>query len=263
MSSRRDGAAESGLAASDRGLERDRESPPGVLPFGNVDVAPGHQRRGGLTANLNSRPRCEELAVKELRQPGLRGTGGGSAGGPLFALTGETGGPVLRGPLSRLAFSFPAPTMAARKNTHGLRLTHVRGITVVDIGRMEIWDGVDLSLIRDTLTVLIARRRRRAVGIQMKHVKYVPGGFFGMLYDWFETGVRIYLLRPQERITNMLWFQRFFLEERPGLWRLEDLYETGIDGEHPATESTVVAPGEWAGSGRGDADHHLVVGSAG
>lgn len=136
--------------------------------------------------------------------------------------------------------------MAERKNTHGLRLTNVRGIAVVDIGDMEIWDGADLSLVRDTLTVLIARRRRRAVGIQMRHVKYVPGGFFGMLYDWFEAGVHVFLLRPQPRVERMLWFQRFFTQVRPGLWRLEDLYETGIDSESTLLEEATASDEVWA-----------------
>ncbi|MFV0443307.1 MAG: hypothetical protein ACK5Q5_07030 [Planctomycetaceae bacterium] len=133
--------------------------------------------------------------------------------------------------------------MAERKNTHGLNLSSISGVTVVDIGDMEIWDGADLSLVRDTLAVLIDRRRRRTVGVQMRHVKYVPSGFFGMLYDWFESGINVYLVEPQDRVGNMLWFQRFFTEERPGLWRLQDLHETGIDGDaRDDEEQEEVAP---------------------
>jgi hypothetical protein len=121
--------------------------------------------------------------------------------------------------------------MAERKNTHGLHVRTVRGISVVDIGDMEIWDGADLSLVRDTLTVLIARRHRRSVGIDMRHVKYVPSGFFGMLYDWFESGISVYLVSPTDRVENMLWFQRFFAPDRAGMWRLEDAHERGIDAE--------------------------------
>jgi hypothetical protein len=127
--------------------------------------------------------------------------------------------------------------MAERKNTHGLNLSSICGVTVVDIGDMEIWDGADLSLVRDTLAILIDRRRRRTVGVQMKHVKYVPSGFFGMLYDWFESGINIYLVEPQDRVENMLWFQRFFTQERPGLWRLADLHATGIDADQPDEET--------------------------
>jgi hypothetical protein len=100
--------------------------------------------------------------------------------------------------------------MAERKNTHGLTVKRQRGATTIDIGDMEIWDGADLSLIRDTLNRLIQKERRRSVAIQMRAVQYVPSGFFGMLYDWFERGVAVRLLSPQPRVAKMLWFQRFF-----------------------------------------------------
>jgi hypothetical protein len=100
--------------------------------------------------------------------------------------------------------------MAERKNTHGLRLARRRETVVVDIGDMEIWDGADLSLIRDTLNQLILKQRRRAIGIQMRAVKYVPSGFFGMLYDWHDQGISVRLYAPQPRVAGMLWFQRFF-----------------------------------------------------
>ncbi len=121
--------------------------------------------------------------------------------------------------------------MAERKNTHGLQLKRKHGLPVIEIGDMEIWDGADLSLVRDTLTVLITRRNRRSVAIEMKYVKYVPSGFFGMLYDWHEAGVQIFLHNPQPRISNMLWFKRFFVPEQESLFRLVDEYEQGIDGD--------------------------------
>lgn len=112
--------------------------------------------------------------------------------------------------------------MAERKNTHGLQLTSRRGTKVIDIGDMEIWDGADLSLIRDTMHILVRRQRQRSVGIEMKHVKYVPSGFFGMLFDWFESGVTIKLFAPQDRVRDMLWFKRFVIEETPESYRLHD-----------------------------------------
>jgi len=151
--------------------------------------------------------------------------------------------------------------MAERKNTHGLRLTKVRGITIVDIGNMEIWDGADLSLVRDTLQVLISRRRRRAIGVNMRHVKHVPGGYFGMLYDWFELGVKVFIVRPQERVQNMLWFRRFFVQVRPGLWRLKDLYPTGIDADMPEDEVQTAQP-SWSDAAPVDAAPQLLAGAA-
>lgn len=115
--------------------------------------------------------------------------------------------------------------MAERKNTHGLTLKRGRAATVIDIGDMEIWDGADLSLIRDTLTRLINKERRRSIAIQMRTVKYVPSGFFGMLYDWWEQGISVRLIAPQPRVARMLWFQRFFeLEENESYVLREDLH---------------------------------------
>ena len=89
--------------------------------------------------------------------------------------------------------------MAERKNTHGLNVGHRNGCTVVDIGSMEIWDGADLSLIRDTLVLLVVGERQRSIGIEMSSVKYVPSGFFGMLFDWFDRGITVRLFSPQAR----------------------------------------------------------------
>ncbi len=121
--------------------------------------------------------------------------------------------------------------MAERKNTHGLQLFREHGVLVIDIGDMEIWDGADLSLVRDTLTILISEQRHRSIGIEMSHVKFIPSGFFGMLYDWYETGIRVHLFRPRKCVTNMLWFQRFFEPVGTDWYRLEDLHEIGLDAE--------------------------------
>lgn len=119
--------------------------------------------------------------------------------------------------------------MAERKNTHGLTLQRQRAATVIDIGDMEIWDGADLSLIRDTLTRLIHKERRRSIAIQMRTVKYVPSGFFGMLYDWWEQGITVRLIAPQPRVERMLWFQRFFEHEGDESYVLREDLHTAAD----------------------------------
>ena len=83
------------------------------------------------------------------------------------------------------------------------------GVAVMDLGSMDIWDGADLALIRDTLVELIAVQKRRQVGVDMAHVKYIPSGFFGMLCDWHDRGVQVYLYEPQPNVRNMLWFRQF------------------------------------------------------
>jgi anti-anti-sigma regulatory factor len=91
-----------------------------------------------------------------------------------------------------------------------LRLVPRDGFTVLELGTMEIWDGADMALLRESLTRLIKAEKHLAIAIDMTYVKYIPSGFFGMLFDWFETGVRIRLYSPQPNVRKMLWFNQFF-----------------------------------------------------
>lgn len=112
--------------------------------------------------------------------------------------------------------------MADRKYTHGLTVLASNQGSVLDIGDMEIWDGADLSLIRDTLFRLILQEGKEAVAVDMHSVQYVPSGFFGMLFDWMERGVEVRLMNPRERVRQMLWFRRFFVQENETTFRLHD-----------------------------------------
>jgi hypothetical protein len=97
--------------------------------------------------------------------------------------------------------------MASKKN---VRIFPDGGITVVDLGTMEIWDGADMAMLRESFVRLVKREKRRAIGIEMSHVKYIPSGFFGMLFDWYEVGVKIRLYDALPHVRRMLWFSRFF-----------------------------------------------------
>ncbi len=88
------------------------------------------------------------------------------------------------------------------------------GFTVMGMHEIEIWDGADLSLLRDTMTKLFEVEKRRAIGVDMTYVKYIPSGFFGMLFDWQEKGAAIRLYSPQPHVKNMLWFRQFFAHVR-------------------------------------------------
>lgn len=99
--------------------------------------------------------------------------------------------------------------MAERKDYDSISMVERGGVTVLDLGSMEIWDGADLSLLRDSLNQL-ARSGNDVIGVDMQHVKYVPSGFFGMLYEVYERGIGIRLYNPQPRVRNMLWFRKFF-----------------------------------------------------
>jgi len=110
--------------------------------------------------------------------------------------------------------------MAERKYTHGLSIQMSRHGYVIDIGDMEIWDGADLSLIRDTLFRLVLQDGATAFAMDMHAVQYVPSGFFGMLFDWMERGVEVRLLNPRERVQQMLWFRKFLAEVEPTVYQL-------------------------------------------
>ncbi len=112
--------------------------------------------------------------------------------------------------------------MAERKYTHGLRLSVQDAVTVLEIGDMEIWDGADLSLLRDTIFRLVFDENATSLGVDMSYVQHVPSGFFGMLFDWYERGVSIRLMQPRERVKQMLWFRKFFIEQKETVFMLYD-----------------------------------------
>lgn len=112
--------------------------------------------------------------------------------------------------------------MAERKSLDGLTLSRVGGVTTLALEAMEIWDGADLALLRDGLNFVIVQEKCRSIAVDMSAVKYVPSGFFGMLFDWFERGVAIRLIGPQERVRNMIWFRQFFDAEADAWYVLHD-----------------------------------------
>lgn len=81
---------------------------------------------------------------------------------------------------------------------------------VVVMGDMEIWDGADLALLRETLARLVDTERRKAIGVDLTYVKYIPSGFFGMLFDYAERGISVRVYAPQPHVCQMLWFREFF-----------------------------------------------------
>ena len=101
-----------------------------------------------------------------------------------------------------------------------IEVTQEEEVTMLDMGDMEIWDGADLALIRDTLFELIQNQGCNSVGIVLSSVKFIPSGFFGMLYDWYEQGVTVRLYNPQPNVSKMLWFRQFFFEEELDAYRL-------------------------------------------
>ncbi len=92
----------------------------------------------------------------------------------------------------------------------------------VGLDCIEIWDGADLALLREVLTELIAESGFRSIGVDLASVKYIPSGFFGMLYEWYEDGIHIHLHSPQPNVEQMLWFRMFFKRTDDGDFLLCD-----------------------------------------
>ena len=112
--------------------------------------------------------------------------------------------------------------MSLRKK-HRLTVRTEENLAVVALDDMEIWDGADLALLRETLTNLIENDGYRAIGVDLSTVKYIPSGFFGMLFEWYEQGLKVQLYWPQSNVVQMLWFRMFFVSsEEEGVYQLND-----------------------------------------
>jgi anti-anti-sigma regulatory factor len=107
----------------------------------------------------------------------------------------------------------------ARK--HQMTIEKLGGYQVINLGPMDIWDGADLALLRETLTGLIEGEGMTRVAVDMSNVKYVPSGYFGMLFDWAERGASICLDGPCERVRQMIWFRKFLAPLSDDRFRLE------------------------------------------
>lgn len=95
-------------------------------------------------------------------------------------------------------------------------------LAIVALDDMEIWDGADLALLRETLTNLIEKDGYRAIGVDLSAVKYIPSGFFGMLFEWYDQGLKVQLYWPQSNVVQMLWFRMFFVSKEDGIYQLND-----------------------------------------
>lgn len=95
------------------------------------------------------------------------------------------------------------------------------GTHLLHLGEIEIWDGADLALLREGLALLIEKDNCRSIAIDMQFVKYIPSGFFGMLFDWYERkSVAFSLTPPQPNVQRMLWFRQFFRMNGDGTYEL-------------------------------------------
>jgi hypothetical protein len=101
-------------------------------------------------------------------------------------------------------------TVISTRNLKPVTIDSYGEFRVVNVGTMEIWDGEELSLIREAFRRLIEEEECRSMGVDMSYVKYVPSGFFGTLCDWHDKGVCIRVFGPLANVKQMLWFTTFF-----------------------------------------------------
>ena len=111
--------------------------------------------------------------------------------------------------------------MSSRKKQR-LTVRTEEDFAIVSLEDMEIWDGADLALIREALTRLVEHDGFRAIGVNLSAVKYIPSGFFGMLFEWYEQGIKIRLYYPRINVEQMLWFRMFFTSDDEGAYSLND-----------------------------------------
>ncbi|MFM7057447.1 MAG: hypothetical protein ACKO2P_11060 [Planctomycetota bacterium] len=110
------------------------------------------------------------------------------------------------------------------KKKHQVNLRMLDETALVGLDVLEIWDGADLIVLREALSSLVQLEGRLSVGVDMASVMHIPSGFFGMLFEWYESGVEVLLYAPRVHVQQMLWFRMYFREDarRSGVYRLTD-----------------------------------------
>ncbi len=101
-------------------------------------------------------------------------------------------------------------TVISTRNLKPVAIDSRGEFRVVNMGTMEIWDGEELSLIREAFRRLMEEEECLSMGVDMRYVKYVPSGFFGTLCDWHDKGVCVRVFGPLPNVKQMLWFTTFF-----------------------------------------------------
>ena len=110
------------------------------------------------------------------------------------------------------------------KKKHRVNLRMVDDTAIIGLDVLEIWDGADLIILREALAALVESDGHLSIGVDVSSVMHIPSGFFGMLYEWYESGVEVLLYGPGTHVRNMLWFRMFFREHplRRDIFRLTD-----------------------------------------
>lgn len=90
-------------------------------------------------------------------------------------------------------------------------------ITLVCLGEMEIWDGSELSLLRETLAELSQSPGGCRIAVELSYAKYLPSGLFGLLANCCEDGMEMFITTPTADMIGVRWFREFFSDYNNGL----------------------------------------------
>lgn len=112
------------------------------------------------------------------------------------------------------------------------------GYHVACIGQHEIWDGADLALIFDTLRGLTKTEGHNAIGVDLSHVKAIPGGFFGMLFNHAAKGVSVRVYSPQAEVRQFLWFREYFRSSDGVVFQMVIPEQTELARNEPKPQAT-------------------------
>ncbi len=135
------------------------------------------------------------------------------------------------------------------KDHQRLQVSTEGKIAVLDMGTVEIWDGADLVLLRDTLVEIRSDNRHPKIGINMQHVKSLPSGFFGMLLAWSDKNGpgSVFIISPGESVRGMLWFRLFFDAVAPDRYVLRKEPKSRLIHSLEVVQSNEVAAAQSSG----------------
>ena len=103
------------------------------------------------------------------------------------------------------------PLMSVRRRKR-LKMVHRADATIINLGEMEIWDGADLALIRDTLFEMIVEQNHESVGVDMTLGQIRPQRILRHAQRLERQGdPQSSCILRQPNVREMLWFRQFFV----------------------------------------------------
>lgn len=87
-----------------------------------------------------------------------------------------------------------------------LTISQKDGEFLLRLDNIQALDHSDVCLLKEWMS---RQDNGTKVSLNLHKVEYLPSGFFGMLHDISDTGVRITLLNVTDAIKKQIWFKQF------------------------------------------------------